>query len=204
MSVLSGVAYHFRKQSFTTMLSNFGEIHLDLRGSVGKVGGERRRMVVACRSGLAVALKGVVDADVELMVFGTSGDVDALGGLIEAADPDLLVLEPTPTGPGSLALAARLQQQRPGLRVFVVSEVAAAPQSADPEGLGGLTGREIQVLRLLSEGLDLKSISRVLGISLHTTRGHVKNLLTKLGAHSQLEAVVTANRRGYLAPVSAG
>jgi DNA-binding NarL/FixJ family response regulator len=63
-----------------------------------------------------------------------------------------------------------------------------------------ITAREREVLMLLGEGLDLKSIARRLGISLHTTRGHVKKLFAKLDAHSQLEAVLAAARWG-LVPV---
>ena len=43
-----------------------------------------------------------------------------------------------------------------------------------------------------------KAIARVLGISLHTCRGYVKSLLSKLGVSSQLEAVVTAQRLGLI------
>jgi DNA-binding CsgD family transcriptional regulator len=32
----------------------------------------------------------------------------------------------------------------------------------------------------------------------HTSRGHIKSILNKLGAHSQLEAVAEARRRGLL------
>jgi DNA-binding CsgD family transcriptional regulator len=35
-------------------------------------------------------------------------------------------------------------------------------------------------------------------VTVHTVRGHVKSLLAKLGAHSQVQAVVTALRRGIL------
>lgn len=35
-------------------------------------------------------------------------------------------------------------------------------------------------------------------MSRHTARGHVKNILMKLGAHTQLEAVVIATRAGYM------
>ena len=62
----------------------------------------------------------------------------------------------------------------------------------------GLTSREFDVLRLLGHGLDPRTISRALAISLHTCRGHVKNVLAKLGAHSQLEAVVVATRAGLI------
>jgi len=63
-----------------------------------------------------------------------------------------------------------------------------------------LTPREADVLRRLSEGADAVMIARELGISILTCRGYVKNLLQKLHAHSQLEAVVTATRLGLLAP----
>jgi DNA-binding CsgD family transcriptional regulator len=61
-----------------------------------------------------------------------------------------------------------------------------------------LTVRERQVLALMGEGLDPQAIARRLVVSRHTARGHVKNILMKLGAHSQLEAVVIATRAGYL------
>ncbi|MFI8993870.1 response regulator transcription factor [Streptomyces sp. NPDC053542] len=61
-----------------------------------------------------------------------------------------------------------------------------------------LTAREREVLRLLGEGLSPRAIAERLVISRHTARGHVKNVLMKLGAHSQLEAVVAATRAGLL------
>ena len=55
-----------------------------------------------------------------------------------------------------------------------------------------LTPRELEVLQMLGHGASAPTIARDLGISLATCRGHVKSVLTKLGAHSQLEAVVIA------------
>ena len=63
---------------------------------------------------------------------------------------------------------------------------------------GGLTAREHEVLELMAAGLDPRAIARRLGISVHTCRGHVKALLGKLGAHSQLEAVAVARQRGLV------
>jgi DNA-binding NarL/FixJ family response regulator len=65
---------------------------------------------------------------------------------------------------------------------------------------GGLTAREHEVLVLMGSGLDPRAIARRLGISVHTCRGYVKAVLGKLGAHSQLEAVAVATRRGLLSP----
>lgn len=64
----------------------------------------------------------------------------------------------------------------------------------------GLTPRELEVLRLLADGRTPKAIARVLGISVNTTRGHIKRVLWKLGEHSQLAAVAAATRRGILQP----
>ena len=69
---------------------------------------------------------------------------------------------------------------------------------AATSNLESLTGRETEILHLMGEGLDPQTIARRLHISAHTSRGHVKRILAKLGAHSQLEAVVIAARRGLL------
>jgi len=61
-----------------------------------------------------------------------------------------------------------------------------------------LTPREVDVLALLAEGVDLGATSRRLGLSVHTVRGYVKSILRKLDAHSQLEAVAVARRLGLL------
>lgn len=63
----------------------------------------------------------------------------------------------------------------------------------------GLTPREREVLRLMGAGLDTRTVARRLGISVHTCRGHTRSVLAKLDAHSQLEAVAVAARRGLLA-----
>lgn len=61
-----------------------------------------------------------------------------------------------------------------------------------------LTAREREVLGMLAAGLDVVGVSRRLGISQHTCRGYVKSVLSKLGCHSQLQAVVVATRLGLL------
>lgn len=65
-----------------------------------------------------------------------------------------------------------------------------------------LTRREQEVLTLLGEGLDVVTIAKKLEITPNTCRGHVKSLLSKLGSHSQLEAVVEAVHQGLLPHLS--
>jgi DNA-binding NarL/FixJ family response regulator len=69
-------------------------------------------------------------------------------------------------------------------------------------GADGLTARELDVLREMAAGDPPKTIATAMGISIHTVRGHVKNIYWKLDAHSQLEAVAIARRRGLLSDVA--
>jgi len=62
----------------------------------------------------------------------------------------------------------------------------------------GLTARELEVLRLLADGLRAGPIAAALGLSLATVRNHIRAILRKLGCHSQLEAVAEARRRGLI------
>ncbi|MDQ3573581.1 MAG: response regulator transcription factor [Actinomycetota bacterium] len=61
-----------------------------------------------------------------------------------------------------------------------------------------LTAREREVLALLAEGLSTQEMIETLVLSPHTVRNHVRNVMTKLGSHSKLEAVATAARAGIV------
>jgi DNA-binding NarL/FixJ family response regulator len=59
-----------------------------------------------------------------------------------------------------------------------------------------LTNRELEVLRLLAEGLDQRSIARRLFIAPKTVGKHIEHILQKLPARSRAEAVAIAYQRG--------
>jgi DNA-binding NarL/FixJ family response regulator len=61
-----------------------------------------------------------------------------------------------------------------------------------------LSKRELSVLVGMADGKRVSSIAHELRISIHTCRCHVKSLLSKLGARSQLEAVIIAVRIGLV------
>ncbi len=61
-----------------------------------------------------------------------------------------------------------------------------------------LTDREREVLTLLSTGQSTDEIVAELVLSPHTVRNHIRNVLTKLDAHSRLEAVAIAGRAGLV------
>jgi signal transduction histidine kinase/DNA-binding NarL/FixJ family response regulator len=64
--------------------------------------------------------------------------------------------------------------------------------------IAGLTPREREVIEALAEGLDGREIADKLNISLRTERNHMANILTKLGVHSRLQALVYALRYGVV------
>ncbi len=61
-----------------------------------------------------------------------------------------------------------------------------------------LTRRESEVLQLLAAGHGTSGIADLLFISPHTVRNHIRAILGKLKAHSRLEAVSLAQRRGLI------
>jgi DNA-binding NarL/FixJ family response regulator len=61
-----------------------------------------------------------------------------------------------------------------------------------------LTRREREVLQALSEGLSNKEIAERLHMSVDTERTHMMNILSKLGVHSRLQALLFAARYGLV------
>ncbi len=61
-----------------------------------------------------------------------------------------------------------------------------------------LTPREIDVLRLIARGNANKEIARKLSLTEETVKGHVKNILTKLGVHDRTHAVTIGVKRGII------
>jgi len=67
---------------------------------------------------------------------------------------------------------------------------AAAPRA--------LTRRELELLRLVSAGLNTATAAERLHVSRATIRNHVQNIFAKLGVHSRLEAVAYAHKHRLL------
>ena len=61
-----------------------------------------------------------------------------------------------------------------------------------------LTKRELEVLRLLADGLRQEEIGRRLGIGPETVRTHVRKASGRLGAATRTQAVATALRQGLI------
>lgn len=66
------------------------------------------------------------------------------------------------------------------------------------DGSDPLTGREIEVLQSLAQGLANKQISLALGISEHTVKFHVSSIYAKLGVTNRTEAARVGIQRGLV------
>ena len=103
--------------------------------------------------------------------------LEAVVARIRTADPSMTMLS-----------SGALHQARGQLRTTAPrSPVAAYPR---------LTEREREVLEALSRGNSTASIATELRMSVHTCRGHLRTLMAKLGARSQLEVLAFVAEHG--------
>jgi two-component system, NarL family, response regulator LiaR len=71
-------------------------------------------------------------------------------------------------------------------------------RSPEPNSESPLTPRELDVLRLIAEGLGNIAIGERLHIGIGTVKGHISDILEKLSASDRTQAAVNALRRGLL------
>jgi DNA-binding NarL/FixJ family response regulator/tetratricopeptide (TPR) repeat protein len=119
--------------------------------------------------------------------------------------------------PGRAAAAARLRRaaliaDRLGARPLAEEISALLPQAAGPSAGSatgphhqrlGLTGRELEVLRLVTAGQSNREIATALFISPKTASVHVSNILGKLGAATRTEAAARAHALHLFDPADA-
>jgi DNA-binding NarL/FixJ family response regulator len=116
-----------------------------------------------------------------------------------------------PTHATGAELAAAVQAAAAGLAVVHPDLMGRSEGRRDPypepQGSGGrfgsveaeaLTARERDVLSMLAAGLNNRAIAARLGISEHTAKFHVSQILAKLGAGTRAAAVSIAMRRGLI------
>ena len=72
--------------------------------------------------------------------------------------------------------------------------------AAVPPAFAALTEREIEVLRLVAEGLTNQEIAERLIISTRTVKAHVSHILAKLNLSDRTQAAVYAWREGLMRP----
>jgi DNA-binding NarL/FixJ family response regulator len=98
-------------------------------------------------------------------------------------------------GLGARQAAGRVRRQ---LRRRGSKRIPRGPNRATTANPAGLTGRQVDVLRLLTEGLADAEIAARLSLSPKTVGHHVSALLAKLDVRSRHDAAMTARRLGVV------
>ena len=137
---------------------------------------------------------------------GLSGDAIPLAGrILAAADVYQALLEDRPYRPrlSPERAASELRAEVTSRRLDsdaaeLVLRVAGHRVRRRREWPAGLTGREVEVLRLLARGRSNKEIARELMISAKTTGTHVEHIYTKTGASNRAQASLFAMKHGLL------
>lgn len=168
------------------------------------------------------------DPDVVLLELGPEDEADVARPVLVSAPsggraPAVVVIAQSPDGAlvaAALRSGARvvLARDATGEEIVAATRAAAAGLAAFPSALmdgvlraapsparesaaapdAELSPRELEVLRMLAEGLGNKQIAGRLGVSEHTVKFHLGSIFQKLHASTRTEAVTIGLRRGLL------
>lgn len=139
----------------------------------------RARVIVLADPGLGLDMSDVVRAGVT-------------GVLLRSATEAEVVAAVHATLAGRSLIA-------PEVASAMMSALSAAVSRVDARSsAGGLSARELDVLRLVAEGMSNRNISARLHISENTVKNHMRRIHEKLGVRSRTEAVVAAVKAGLL------
>jgi len=162
----------------------------------------------------------VVLLDLESLADESLSPATESGGMVRNStlviltdNPDNLVADALRSGVRAILpreatseeIVAAIQASKVGLVVLhpnaLHSVLSPIPSGDQPELESSdqiLTPREIEVLRMIAEGLGNKEIASKLTISDHTVKFHISSIFAKLGASSRTEAVTIGIRGGLI------
>src|SRR3954451_18343974 len=143
---------------------------------------EATRRILAAQHGSRVLILTTFDHDeyvYEALRAGASGFV------LKDIAPEQLIAALRTVAAGDALLS-------PAVTKRVIRQFARLPRPAPPAAVEELTARELDIFRLIAEGLSNGEISERLVISDTTVKTHVTHILQKLGLRDRVQAVVLA------------
>jgi DNA-binding NarL/FixJ family response regulator len=150
---------------------------------------EATRRILAADAGARILILTTFDLDeyvYEALAAGASGFV------LKDDPPEQLIAAIRTVAAGDALLS-------PAVTKRVIKQFARLPHAEQPQGFDELTAREVEVFRLLADGLSNPEIAQELFISETTVKTHVTHILQKLGLRDRVQAVVLAYQAGLFA-----
>jgi DNA-binding NarL/FixJ family response regulator len=141
----------------------------------------------------------------EVVVLTTYADDDSVLSALQAGARGFLTKDADAEAIARALHAAAAGQstvdgdvQRRLIEAAARSRPGPAPSGPDAQLVEGLTGREIEVLRLIAAGLSNTEIARRLVVSEATVKTHVNHVFAKAGLRDRAQAVAYAYRAGLV------
>lgn len=179
-------------------------------------------MVVGKDSAVLAALTKLLSLDPGISVVATAPSIAT--GTVSEMTPDVVLLDGSESAGDAGNVRSYLARVSPRSRLFplsmlgemtlsqlidaikTVSAHATGPHSAEKqpsrpsarEALSSLSERELQVVRLVAEGLSNKEISSRLSLSDKTVKNHISHILAKTGLTARTQVAVYAIRAGLV------
>jgi DNA-binding NarL/FixJ family response regulator len=150
---------------------------------------EATRRILAADNGARILVLTTFDLDeyvYEALRAGASGFV------LKDEPPEQLLAAIEVVARGDALLS-------PSVTKRVIERFTRIPRTAAPAGLDELTERELDVLRLVAQGLSNAEIGQELYVSETTVKTHVTHILRKLDLRDRVQAVVLAHETGLFA-----
>lgn len=138
---------------------------------------------------IAVVFLSADTSDAALLAAVEAG---ASGYMLKSAGGDEIATAIRAAAAGETLIPARTLME-----VLARHRESTRASARQTERLESLTAREKEILALMTQGLDNRAIADHLTISYATVRTHVRGILEKLDARSQLEAVAKAADWGF-------
>lgn len=125
-----------------------------------------------------------------------------LADALEKAQPEGFVRTFVDNGEPMRLLLERLRPEGGARKEYILALLAAfggqGKGSASQPLVEPMSERELEILRLLADGLSNQEIARRLVISVGTAKSHVHHILGKVGSDSRMQAVAKARELGLL------